>query len=404
MESQLEEVLSLFNYREMKLSVLQDYETLNRGITALLDVQDTQEIISRLINLETAGPDAEKLSLRPEGTINVLNHVATRLQDDKIHRIFYQGPMFRRTEQNQPLEFNQLGVELLGSDSILSENEVIGLGMRICHHLGLKDAWLDISSFGCNTCRPVYFQALRVWLDEHKEGFCRDCYDSLYHNPLQSTQCSDEKCLLLIGQSPAIQDHLCPKCQANFTRVRKIQANLGNSYKVNPHLVKNFSYYNETVFNFMLQTNGKAEIIGGGGRYDYLSNRVTGRQIPAVGFYFDLDLIHHILTARGLFHAAPKAFRVYVCSQSAELEIMTLQVVQELHQQNISTLISSDLAGTDQDTDNAVRNECQAMIILRSDNIREGRVLLKNLVKENQVYVSLSELVPEIELIRKTVQ
>lgn len=402
MESQIEQVLSLFNYKEIRLSVLQDYNILYKGITALLDTEEAQETTQQLINLSQPDENIGLLSLRPEGTINVLNHVAHRFNGDKINRIFYHGPMFRKDNKQKPLEFYQLGVELLGSDSILSESEIISLGMKICEQLGLKDAWLEINSFGCESCRPVFYKAMRSFLDEHREEFCIDCFNSLYNNPLHSTNCLESTCMHSTRQGPKIHDYLCPKCKTNFDKVKKIQANLANNYKVNHHLYKNFSYYNETVFNFLIQTNGNTEIIGGGGRYDFLSNRVTGKQIPAVGFYFNLDLLYSILTTRKLFHSQTNPFRVYICSQSEVMEIMLLQIVQELHQHNISTIISSDIADTEVDTKTAKANGCQVMIILRSENIREGKALLKNLVKEKQTYVTLGDLLPEIDIIKKS--
>jgi histidyl-tRNA synthetase len=404
MENQIEQVLDLFNYQEIKLSILQDYDILSKGMSALMDTGEVQKVTEQLINVGELKGKVGLLSLRPEGTINVLSQVAERLQDDRIHRIFYHGPMFRKDSQNNPREFYQMGVELLGSDSILSENEVIGLGMKLCRQLGLADTWLDINSFGCNNCRPRFFQAMRDYLNEHKQEYCLTCYDSLFNNPFQNTECLDSQCAHSAKKGPKMQDYLCSKCKANFAKVKKIQANLDNKYKINHNIIKNFSYYNETVFDFVVQTNGKAEVIGGGGRYDYLSNRITGRQIPAVGFYLNLDLIFQILDSRSLFQAPTQPFRVYVCSQSEEMEIMLLQIVQELHQDNISTIISSDIRNTEQETATAIKNKCQAMVILRSDNLREGKALLKNLVKEKQNYISLSDLLPEINLIRKAVQ
>jgi len=404
LESQIEQVLSLYNYQEIRLSVLQDYNILYKGMTALLDTDEVQMVTQQLLNLDQPDRNISLLSLRPEGTINVLNHVAYRFQDDKIHRIFYHGPMFRRDSDQKPMEFYQLGVELLGSDSILSENEIISLGMKICEQLGLKDAWMEINSFGCDACRPLFFTAMREWLDKNKAGYCQTCFKALYNNPLHSTECLKGDCLHSAKQGPKIQDHLCPKCKKNFHRVKQIQANIANEYKVNHHLFKNFSYYNETVFNFMINRNGKAEVIGGGGRYDFLSNRITGKQIDAVGFYLNLDLVYQIMSDRKLFQTQTKPFRVYICSQSIDLEIMLLQIVQELHHSNLSTIISADIMDTNAEMANALKNDCQAMIILREENIREGKALLKNMVKEKQEYVSLSSLLAEIDLIRKAVQ
>jgi histidyl-tRNA synthetase len=151
----------------------------------------------------------------------------------------------------------------------------------------------------------------------------------------------------------------------------------------------------------MINTASGPKVIGGGGRYDFLSNQVTGKQIPAVGFYFNLDILLQIMTERELFHPADRPFRVYLCSQSHELEIMILQIVQELHQQKLSTIISAEILDTEKEIENALRENCQAMVILRAENIREGKVLLRNMGKDKQGYIPLSDLIPEIQLIRK---
>jgi histidyl-tRNA synthetase len=404
LECNVEKVLSLFNYQEIRLSVLQDYNILYKGITALLDTEEVEHTTNQLLNLNQPDNDVSLLSLRPEGTISVLNHVAMRFASDSIHRIYYHGPMFRKDENHKPMEFYQLGVELLGSDSILSENEVLSLVMKMCEELGLKDVWLEINSFGCQSCRPLFFKAMREFLNEHKDDFCQSCFESLRNNPLHNTECMTEGCMHNTKQGPKIQDHLCSKCKTNFSKVKKVQTNLGYDYKVNHHLFKNFSYYNETVFNIMIQTNGKPEAIGGGGRYDFLSNQITGKQIPAVGFYLNLDKVYSIMATRNLFQKPETPFRIYVCSQSDDLDIMLLQIVQELHEHNLSTVISTDSLDTQKEIENALKNDCQLMIVLRKENISEGKVFLKNFLKEKQSYVMLSDLIREIDVVRKSVQ
>jgi histidyl-tRNA synthetase len=402
LETQVEQVLSLYNYQEIRLSVLQDYDILHKGITALLDTDEVNHVTQQILSLNQPDEHISLLSLRPEGTISVLHKFAEMYEPGKTNRFYYHGPMFRKNEHHQPMEFYQLGVELLGSDSILSENEIISLGMKLCEHLGLNDAWLEINSFGCESCRPVYFIAMREHLEEHKDDYCRECFDILQSNPLQVINCINKECHHHTKVMPKIQDFLCKKCKDNFTRVKKIQANLANTYKVNHFLFTNFSYYNETVFNFMLNTPGGTKVIGGGGRYDFLSNQVTGKQIPAVGFYFNLDSIYRIMSERKLFMPPEQPFRVYICSQSPELEIMTLQIVQELHQQRLSSLLSAEILDTADEIALALKFECQAMIILREDNIREGKVLLRNLGKEKQDYIPLADLIPGILLIKKS--
>ena len=266
LEERNDKILALHDYQEIRLSVLQDYQVLHAGITALMQGSDAANAVKSVLSLSLPGSNLSLLSLRPEGTISVLHHTARIINPGEVHRFYYSGPMFRKADEITQMEFYQLGVELLGSESILSENEVISLGMKICQNLGMKDVRLDINSYGCYKCREPFFFDLRAFLEKHKDKFCQTCYEELYANPFSETRCVDDACEHSLKQGPQIGEYLCDTCKSNFTKVKKIQANLGNRYIVNPHLYKNFAYYNETVFDFVVSHEGREIVIGGGGR------------------------------------------------------------------------------------------------------------------------------------------
>ncbi len=404
LEEKLDKVLALHDYQEIRLSVLQDSKVLKDGITALMQGHEADHAMQSVLSLSDEDNQLSLLSLRPEGTISVLHHTARITNPGEIHRFYYSGPMFRRHENNQQMEFYQLGVELLGSESILSENEVISLGISICNALGLNEVRLDLNSYGCHKCRDDFFADLRKFLDEHKDEYCQACYQELYANPFSETRCQNPKCQHSLRSGPQISDYLCAVCKSKFSRVKKIQANLGNRYKVNPHLYKNFSYYNETVFDFVVEHKGQQIVIGGGGRYDYLSARIAGKRIPAVGFYLNLDSVFEIMEARGLFRGRTEEFMIYLSSESENMEIMALQFAQELHGQGIKTIISPEISDLNQESRKAKQKGCALMLIIREDNIREGKILLKNLVKEHQSYVPLKDTIPAILVARKALE
>lgn len=401
LEKQVDHELTLHDYQEIRLSVLQDYHVIHDGITALMQENEAHQATEGIVNLSQPNGDISLLTLRPEGTISVLHHTAKVIRDKDIHRYYYLGPMFRKEKDSLPSEFFQLGVELLGSSSIMSENEVISIGMKICQNLGLRDVYLRLNSFGCHTCRHDFFEDMRKHLSEHRAEYCDSCYQNLYANPFADTQCEDPKCQQALTSGPQIGDYLCKQCKTNFAKVKKIQANLGYQYKVDNRLFKNFAYYNETVFDFVLSHQGQEIVIGGGGRYDYLSQKITGKNIPAVGFYLNMDSVFEIMESRGLFDQPAQVFTVYISSQSEDLEIMMLQIAQELHTQNIKTILSTEKIPLEQDAARALKAQCSLMIIIREDNIREGKILMRNLAKEHQDYIPLGNIIPEILLARK---
>ena len=61
-------------------------------------------------------------------------------------------------------------------------------------------------------------------------------------------------------------------------------------------LVKEFTYYNGPIFEAYV--DGVGEIVGSGGRYDELLGKF-GYDCPAVGFAFNVTLIHRALMRRG---------------------------------------------------------------------------------------------------------
>ncbi len=403
-EDKFDEVLKLNNYQEIRLPILQDYEIVQKGITALMQEKEAEQVAERTINLCQPDEKLSLLSLRPEGTISVLHHTARDANKGKIHRYYYHGPMFRKNKDGGALEFYQLGVELLGSDSLLSENEIISLGMNILRDMGFRDVSLKLNSFGCEDCRRKFFADVHATLEENAADYCSICYEELVANPFSDTHCMDEKCKHDMQEGPQIVDYLCAKCRGNFQRIKKIQANLGHPYKVDKHLFKNFAYYNETVFDFVIQHAGQELTIGGGGRYDYLSAKITGRPIPAVGFYLDLDDIFRVLTARKLFMPKEKDFAVYICTQSPDMEMMMLQIAQELHSEGMKTVLSTDNRSTEEELSYAKSQKCDIMIIIREENIREGKLLLHKISKEDQAYVSLNNLTESVQIARKALK
>ncbi|HRY83983.1 MAG TPA: ATP phosphoribosyltransferase regulatory subunit [Candidatus Cloacimonadota bacterium] len=401
-ESRVEDLLALYNYQEIRLSILQDHKVLHDGITALMQEDQAQDVEDKVLSLSGPDQSISLLSLRPEGTISVLHHTAKLAAPGDLQRLYYHGPMFRKDKQGNPMEFYQLGIEYLGSDSVLSENEVISLGMRICKQLGLHDIYLELNSFGCQTCRRPFKAAIRTYLEEHRNALCAHCYKVLYANPNAETGCTEPECLEVMAAAPKISEFLCPTCKKNFSKVKQIQANLAHSYKVNPAMLKNFSYYNETVFDFLLKNNGKPVMIGGGGRYDYLAERITGRKIPAVGFYLNLDTIFELMQQRKLFSRNTSPFTVYLCAQTQDMDIMLLQLASELHDYGITTYVNPEIQDTESERRNAAAQGASLMLILRDENIREGKILLHNLVKEYPAYIPLNQVVGEILLAQKS--
>lgn len=400
-EQQIEQDLLLHDYQEIRLSVLEDYDLLRQGISAFSLLQEGADYQPKTLRLCSPNEDVSLITLRPEGTISVLRNSAAHLEEESLTRLYYMGPMFRFDSSMRPMEFYQLGVELLGSDSVLADSEVMSLGIRLCKSLNLGDVALRLNNFGCQKCRLEYFEAIKQYLKQHKKEYCASCWEALQAKPFEASNCNDPQCSESLAGGPKITDYLCEECQKNFSQIKKIQANLGHSYKCDPFLYKNFSYYNQTVFDFVLENNGSAIVLGGGGRYDDLSRLITGKNIPAVGFYLNLDLIFQVLKQRALHNPEPASFSVYLCSQSDDMEMMMLQIISELHALGVKTILGMDNEALESQIKKAKQNRCSVLLSLREDHIRDGKILMHNLAKEHHEYVPLTQMSDAILVARK---
>lgn len=399
MESNIHEIMSLFNFHEVRPSILSNFPLLSHVFSHFHHQEFAQLTTAGYLRLDK--PDQDHC-LRPEGTINILNSDIALKARESIQKIYYLGPMFRKNHEDTIDEFNQLGIEILGSSTMISDDEAIRLSLQLCKKFGFGNSWVEISSHGCERCRPDYIQRRNEFISEHASDFCPDCSRKMLDNPYFVPECEDRKCHDTYLQIPKLANHLCDDCSNQFHNLKKTLSNLMTNYRVNHDLRRSYNYYRQTVFNVLIDTAKGPLKIGGGGRYDDLSQFVTGNHLPSVGFALELDKIYQILDERNLFIIPDTQFRVYLCMQDPGLETIIMQISEELRNQNFSTVIGSNCDDFQHECDLAARQNCTTMIVVSSNDIREGKVLLKNFLKEHQEYIRLSDLIPQLTVIRKT--
>ncbi len=400
LENVFHNTMSLFNFQEIRPSLLQSTELLDNCIH--LREREHDQNLDMLYRIDSE----EGVSLRPEGTITVLRSKVADYAEEEIQRVYYLGPMFRRNHNKTCYnQFHQIGAEILGSSEVISDSEIIRLGLKIFHKLGLHNIRLEINSFGCSQCRPNYLGAIRKYVDDNSNSFCADCHRELVTNPGLITQCGVEACKALIAHSPAMQDFLCDDCKKDFYKLQKILNNIVANFTNNPHLPFSFGYYNRTIFSFYFDTPKGPILLGSGGRYDLLSQRVTGKQIHAVGFSAKIETIMHLMEEKELFtHKMRKTpFKVGIYPNSPNQEVILTQLSQELHEHDFHTIIFSNKYNQEEIIQKAIKNTCSILLIVSSELLNEGKVLLKNILKDSHEFIHLNEVIGSLIRIKKSI-
>lgn len=80
--------------------------------------------------------------------------------------------------------------------------------------------------------------------------------------------------------APLLRDYLCEECKAYHAEVRELITARGVVFEDDAKLVRGLDYYTRTTFEFVHDGLGSQSAVGGGGRYDGLSEMIGGPALP----------------------------------------------------------------------------------------------------------------------------
>ena len=274
------EVFENFGFKEIRVPTFEYTELFQRGVGETTDV-----VQKEMYTFEDKG--GRSLTLRPEGTAGIIRAYIENGLSSKASplKLWYKMPVYRyeNVQKGRDREFNQIGCEIIGTNSYLADVETITAAYNILKKLNLiEKIELNINSIGCPTCRKEYQKALKDFIGANLDDYCDTCKTRFDKNPMRILDCKEEKCKKLNQGAPVILDYLCDECKQHFENVKNTLNALKIEYKIDAGIVRGLDYYTKTVFEFISKDEGYTVI--GGGRYDGLVKELGGIDTPAVGF------------------------------------------------------------------------------------------------------------------------
>lgn len=387
----------LAGYGYLELAVFEDTNLFRRGVGESTDV-----VSKEMYTFEDRG--GRSLTLRPEFTASVLRSVL----ENGLHKgplpvkVWTTGPAFRaeRPQQGRYRQFYQLDLEAVGSEDPQVDAETIAIAWNWYRSLGLTRVRLLLNSLGCKECRPAY----RALLQDFLRGLDLDddTRARVEINPLRVLDDKRPQVKAQIADAPLMADHLCPACKAHHDRVRELLGDLGIPWEDTPALVRGLDYYTRTTYEFDHPLLGAQSGIGGGGRYDGLSEDIGGPPLPGIGFGLGLDRTVLALEAESqedgaaAFTTGPRceAFGVAL-GDAAERRMFAL--VDELRRAGIAADMAfggKRLKGAMKDAD---RSGARYAVILGERDIADGVAQVKDLAEGEQTAVPLTGIVTTLK-------
>ncbi|OKH98248.1 histidine--tRNA ligase [Streptomyces sp. CB02923] len=361
-------------------------------------VGESTDIVSKeMYAFETKGGD--RLALRPEGTASVLRAAL----EANLHKagnlpvkLWYSGSYYRyeRPQKGRYRHFSQVGAEAIGAEDPALDAELIILANDAYRSLGLRDFRILLNSLGDKECRPAYRTALQEFL--YGLDLDEDTRRRIDINPLRVLDDKRADVQKQLAGAPLLRDHLCEACKAYHEQVRELLTAAGVAYEDDPKLVRGLDYYTRTTFEFVHDGLGSQSAVGGGGRYDGLSEMIGGPALPSVGWALGVDRTVLALEAEGVELELPASTAVFAVPLGEEARRLLFATVTELRRAGIATDFAYGGKGLKNAMKSANRSGARLAVVAGERDLAEGVVQLKDLESGEQTPVAPDAVVEEV--------
>ncbi len=269
------------------------------------------------LNLETAQSESDVVDfgMRYDLTVPLVRYYANHANElPSPFKALQIGNVWRadKPQKGRYRQFMQCDIDILGEESNLAEIELILATTTTLGKLGFKNFQIRINDRRLLKAMAAYsgfeekdFDDVFITLDKMDkiglEGVERELIADGYDSG------SVEKYLALFRDLNASEDRLSfveekmtgffdEEAKAGFREIiESLNATKDDCFQLvfDPTLVRGMSYYTGTIFEIMMPELGIS--CGGGGRYDKMVGRFTGKDVPACGFSIGFERIILIL-------------------------------------------------------------------------------------------------------------
>jgi histidyl-tRNA synthetase len=369
-------VVSLAGFQHIVVPMFEDLGVFQR-------LGDATDVVTKEM-YDFVDKGGRHVALRPEQTAGVCRSYAQH-RPTSPWKVWYGGPNFRyeRAQHGRYRQFDQVGVEALGSDDPLLDVEVIALAVEFFHGLGLRNVVLHINSLGDSGDRSRYVDALAQYFESHIEQLSPESVATLQRNPLRVLDSKRENEQAVVSQAPSISGYLSDEAASHFAQVKQGLDALGISYVVNERLVRGLDYYCRTTFEFQSTALESAQTaVGGGGRYDGLVEDLGGPATPGIGFAIGLDRTLLACDAENVFPTTGGMQALQLCQQFRNAGLTSERTYGARAMK--AQMKAADKAGA------------SFAVIIGTDELSQGVATVKSMVDGNQEEIPLESVVQHV--------
>lgn len=357
---------------------------------------------------------AEK-GLRYDLTVPFARYVVMNRSDLVMPFKRYQiQPVWRadRPQRGRYREFTQCDADVVGTDSLLCEAEIVLMIHEVLRGLGLENFTVKInnrkilSGIAEVIGMPGQEGAMCVAIDKldkigkekveeelTQRGFSAETIEKL--QPIYTLTDSQEAIFDNLRSWLAASE-IGSKGVAELEEVwSKVQSfGLNNPrMELDVTLARGLSYYTGAIFEVKANDVVMGSITGGG-RYDNLTGTFGMPGLSGVGISFGVDRVYDVLEELKLFPENPSvATQILLTNFDADAEKYGLGILRQLREAGINAELYPDASKLRKQFDYADRKAIPYVLVIGSDEIQTGILSLKNMQTGEQQKLGLAAII-----------
>jgi histidyl-tRNA synthetase len=384
--------LAQYNFSEIMTPILERAELFQRAVG-----QETDIVSKEMYFIEATQEDDERTTLRPEITASIVRAYLNNNIQQVPWKVFSYGSVFRheRPQKGRWREFEQISIEVIGTQSVASDAYFITMLDRLFHEgLKLEQYALVINYLGCKDDRANFRDALYKYLSEHEQEICATCKVRKEKNILRVLDCKNEQCKALYAKAPVITDSLCGQCMEEWKALQNYLQELSVSFTHSPMLVRGLDYYEKTIFEFVdMGTLGSQSAFCGAGRYELAQAIGNKNPVPSMGAGIGVGRLVMMLDAiKDRLPLEQKPALHLVVPFNQEQYSLGLQVADDLHAKGLCVDILAEGASLKSMLRKANDLGATTVILLGVDEQKGGYATVKYMKLSTEEKIALKDL------------
>lgn len=396
--------------------IYQEFFTIRNGLISELLSEIKSRATTEIPSTNLLKNYVTEKGLRYDLTVPFARYVVMNRNEVSFPFKRYQiQPVWRadRPQKGRYREFYQCDADVVGTDSLICEAEIILMIKEVFKGLGITDYTIKINHRGilsgiaeavdAKENETALFVAIdkldKIGEEKVKEelrpkGFSEESLTKLF-NILHVKGSTNNKMSMLVNTFDTSE-----KGQKGLRDLQEV-LNLLKSYgETDDHvefdvsLARGLSYYTGCIFEVKINHVAIGSV-SGGGRYDNLTQSFGDKEnLSGVGFSFGVDRIFDAMEELNLFPKGTQvSSKVLVCHFDDESKQYGIGVLAKLRQAGIASEVYPDTAKIKKQLDYANKKMIPFTIVIGSEEMQSGQLACKNMEKGEQEKLSIDQII-----------